>query len=435
MQTKKWKINKNGIIPGMITIILCLFSITSTLIRYIIPYDKMRLLLILGCLGIEIFLILNANWTKNSFLVLLQIILLASFPVFAMYNNTWGIANTSYYMCALFMIMLCLNGIWNINLSFKIMYIAYALYGICTILFYFTPNFYKNTIVNIFPDEKFRLIQTYNSGCMPGLTSHYSTNGMFLAIGLLISCSKMIANNDEKKKWLYNIQAVFFLIALLLTGKRAHLLFSVFGIYVVYSIVTFVRDKHRFNAFFKILGIILIIGIIGVIVLSVFPALAIVFARLQQYGNIDSGRFFIWQQAWNEFENNPVLGIGWKSFASTYYGFFSKDKIYDVHNVYIQLLCETGIIGFSIYILWFGNLLKGSIHQMKCLISNDYVSEQEKFWSIFAVGYQIFFLLYCITGNPLYDKMTFFPYFFSCGIVFYFDRRYSNLIKKNSIKK
>lgn len=428
IQKKKYKINKNGIFPGIVAIILCLFSTTSTLINYIVPYDIVRTFLIMGCLCIEISLVLKSKWTKHSFSVLAQIIIIVIFPVLTINHSAWGKANTLYYVSAVLILILCINGMYNINLSFKFMNIAYVIYGICTILFYFMPVFYKSTIVNLFPDERVRLIRTYNSGCMPGLTSHYSTNGMFLAIGLLISSSKMIANKDEKKKWKYIIQELFFLTALLLTGKRGHLLFSVVGIYIIYSITTFIRDKKGFNALVKISGVILLIVIIGIILVSFFPALSTVFFRFQQAakeGDLDNGRFVIWERAWEVFKENPFLGIGWKKFSTSYgYGLLAKDRSYDAHNVYLQLLCETGIVGTIIYILWFVKIIKKSIYQMKYLLLDNRLNEQEDFELIFALGYQIFFLLYSITGNPLYEKMTFFPYFLSCGIVLYFERRY-----------
>ena len=35
-----------------------------------------------------------------------------------------------------------------------------------------------------------------------------------------------------------------------------------------------------------------------------------------------------------------------------------------------------------------------------------------------CVGAQVFFLIYCLSGNPLYDPQCYIPYFMSCVAVF-----------------
>lgn len=71
------------------------------------------------------------------------------------------------------------------------------------------------------------------NNCVPGLTNHYSTNGIYLAIGLMMFSSSFLfeegKNRRKSKIWL-----VLIVLALLLTGKRAHLLFSVFSIGVMW---------------------------------------------------------------------------------------------------------------------------------------------------------------------------------------------------------
>ena len=35
---------------------------------------------------------------------------------------------------------------------------------------------------------------------------------------------------------------------------------------------------------------------------------------------------------------------------------------------------------------------------------------------VFSVSMQVFFLLYGFTGNPLYDKEMYFPYYIACAV-------------------
>ena len=62
-------------------------------------------------------------------------------------------------------------------------------------------------------------------------------------------------------------------------------------------------------------------------------------------------RFMLWDTAWNLFVQSPIIGIGWGNFVGTYgsYISFIPADVFDVHNLYLQLLAETGIVGFAAF--------------------------------------------------------------------------------------
>lgn len=55
---------------------------------------------------------------------------------------------------------------------------------------------------------------------------------------------------------------------------------------------------------------------------------------------LTSGRIGLWKKAWELFKENPVFGIGWEQFMN------HNKYEHEVHNTYLQWLCEAGIIGF-----------------------------------------------------------------------------------------
>ena len=68
-------------------------------------------------------------------------------------------------------------------------------------------------------------------GYRAGITSHYSINAMVLAVGLIVFTSFLIANWNKKNK--INVLIIdLFLLTILLTTKRAHLLFGFLAILV-----------------------------------------------------------------------------------------------------------------------------------------------------------------------------------------------------------
>ena len=69
-----------------------------------------------------------------------------------------------------------------------------------------------------------------------------------------------------------------------------------------------------------------------------------------------SGRMTLWKNAITTFNKNPLVGIGINStlsYNSLYYG----TKGY-IHNTFLEVLSETGIIGICMYMLFLIVLLK-----------------------------------------------------------------------------
>ncbi|OOR05101.1 polysaccharide polymerase [Bacillus cereus] len=60
-----------------------------------------------------------------------------------------------------------------------------------------------------------------------------------------------------------------------------------------------------------------------------------------------SGRFTLWEAAFKYFLSNPYIGIGAFNF-SNYYEYQFNAKLY-VHNTFLEILSESGIIGFLLY--------------------------------------------------------------------------------------
>lgn len=74
----------------------------------------------------------------------------------------------------------------------------------------------------------------------------------------------------------------------------------------------------------------------------------IITSRINDFSSDEgSGRLELWGQATDYFISHPILGIGAFNF-SDYYAFEHNEKLY-VHNTYLEILAESGIIGFLFY--------------------------------------------------------------------------------------
>jgi O-antigen ligase len=63
-------------------------------------------------------------------------------------------------------------------------------------------------------------------------------------------------------------------------------------------------------------------------------------------------RMLLWGTAWGYFVHSPITGVGWGNFVGLYGSDLSSfssiipSGVFEVHNIYLQLLAETGLVGF-----------------------------------------------------------------------------------------
>lgn len=145
------------------------------------------------------------------------------------------------------------------------------------------------------------------------------------------------------------------------------------------------------------------------------PALATVVFRFidtAETGDMSVGRVDVWLKAFSMFGKHSLVGIGWGQYVNQG-GWF-----WNIHNIYIQLLVETGIIGFIIYCGWFlFHLVRTWSMYSKMRVNPEDYTNIDYCLMNFSLAMQIFFILYGFTGNPLYDREMFVPYFIAFQMI------------------
>ena len=391
-------------------LILYIFVAFSPLMRFIFPDDNSKNWVTLSAsVAICLYMLVKKQFCHKN--ILIYILLIVPMIVFTFFRSNWALYYSLLFGISLLLCILAVNEQYFLDYAEVFLYlliIADILYAIITIVCFFNRSFYFEHVVPLFPWAVERLTEQYDSGCMAGLTSHYSTNAMFLSTGLLISAA-MFAKKKEKK---YILCILIIAIALLLTGKRAHILFSAMAIFVLYF---FYQSKDGiYKMFLKTGKVFLAFCGVAVVTFFIFPPLANFIVRFQERlaaGDISFGRFRFWALAWESIKEHPVLGIGWKHYIT------DIKPGFDTHNVYLQLICETGIIGAFFFYAWFATLYFVTLRTFVSIVkSKEEEHVREKYLLGFSLAYQTFFFLYCLTGNPLYEIYMFIPYFISCAI-------------------
>ena len=293
---------------------------------------------------------------------------------------------------------------------------------IATLWFYFDTDFYMTHIYPYFDSsQKAHLYeQVQKNHHAVGLSNHYSQNGIYMAISLCASFALIFMRSRKNILWKVLLVLVV-LFALVLTGKRGVLIFSVFAMLVSYIIC----KKGAFAN--KLVTVLFLLSSISLVIYALsfyiegiataFERITAMFMTENETLDVSNGRFKLYAIAWNFFKESPILGIGWREFSKEVVNFYNQDSVLrDAHNVFLQLLCETGIIGFSIFISLFIYAITQTIQlAVKSTKNMLYLSDKTKTVLIFSLCYQVFFLAYCITGNPLYDLETVYVYIISVG--------------------
>ncbi|HBL40624.1 MAG TPA: hypothetical protein DDY98_03265 [Ruminococcaceae bacterium] len=308
----------------------------------------------------------------------------------------------------------------------RITYIWFLISGLihvfATIFLYYNPSFYLQYIYPTFTPVAQEKLYYWNliNGYATGLTEHYSLNGMYISIAFL-TASALLYYKGKGHKVIGIILVLACLVALFMTGKRAVLIFALFAFAVTYMVC------NRSSAISKaVLALTAVLG--GIIVIYVaslnIESIGVSMDRFTEVLNtsdsydISNGRFKLYGIAWDYFLSSPIFGIGWREFSRRVVVFYHQDDAFrDTHNVFLQLLCETGIVGFLVFIALFTTALILTIRLILKYNRGELVlSDSDRFGLVFSLSAQIYFLCYCMTGNPLYDISTLYFYLFAVGL-------------------
>ena len=189
-----------------------------------------------------------------------------------------------------------------------------------------------------------------------GKTLDPNNDAAFLVVAISISLIYLI---DIKKGRLIKIASVGIILintyALFLTGSRGGFVTEI-AIFLIVGMFYIQKGKHKL--FFLVLmgGLIACAYYIGQKFLP-----ADIYIRLFETAGYEGGgeRTTIWNNAFNMMNSNPLyyfFGAGWGS----YFGYNGYTVV--MHNTYLSMLCDTGIIGLC---LFYCPIIKGTQYLYK----------------------------------------------------------------------
>ena len=344
----------------------------------------------------------------NSWLVFFAVILLE----IALTRSFAAVLNISVIGCGFMTCSLCVDKEFDCESIVKCIYLC-GLFICVTVLIEGMTGIFKS-MPGIYTEETQLVRQLYH-GIGGGILPHSASAGCFIysGFGAYIALSKYRKQNLFRSNSIIII--IVFALCMILIRKRGfifHFLISVFMIWLL-SIRREDFGTINLNRQIKAIGSVTLAVIVFIIMYKSIPLFNDgIKMLLDKFNKKDtsSGRIELYALAIQLFRSNIFFGIGWGRFRTYTVGFFGIPELsYAAHNVYIQLLCETGIIGVVFFIFALIRTLMYGIKKYRKLIQEG--TNNKKSFVALGIYLQLFFIFYCLTGNPLYDYNFLIMYF------------------------
>ena len=210
------------------------------------------------------------------------------------------------------------------------------------------------------------------------------------------------------------VTSMLYLTAIFVVNRRTEMLCVLAAIAVLFVVSLNRKRKKEFRAKLITLGCVVAGGILILLILAVtgklgrYASLLTALFSGKSAGDFSNGRIALWKEAWGYFLENPLFGIGWHRFITI------TPNAHEVHNTYLQWLCETGIVGFLLmaiprFLIYFANLA-----QARRLTRDENAVPFHKEISYIALGIQTFLLLADVI-DPAYYHQHYFAFY---GVTF-----------------
>lgn len=125
---------------------------------------------------------------------------------------------------------------------------------------------------------------------------------------------------------------------------------------------------------------------------------------------LTSGRYSGYKLALELFKKHPITGNGWGYFALNNYNPYLGISLSSVHSIYIQLLCDTGIVGLLLF-------LSPAFYSINSLVvfirKNSNQQHDEMVEARISLMIQLFILIYGLFGIVFDIPFYYTIYFYS----------------------
>ena len=165
-------------------------------------------------------------------------------------------------------------------------------------------------------------------------------------------------------------------------------------------IIYCINKKRCQKPFLQILISLSLIIIIAFFVFINLSSAQTVILRFVDNKDLLSGRENIYASMIELYKYSPILGIGTSN----------VDYLLGIggHNIYLNVLCENGVFGLFFFLIAIFKTLQSSIKK-GC---DSTIDINTAYLYLVGLFLQFYFIIYGMSGNPLYDNYILYLYFF-----------------------
>ena len=245
----------------------------------------------------------------------------------------------------------------------------------------------------------------------------YSYTDYVLFLGMTVCCADLAVKPRTGKRILVgSISLAILFCAMVVLGRRGELLAAALAI----AVLVLALCSRRKRRIILIVGA--IAGAVAVMLILIFlpqlgkiPVLARYVETVEQLlsgTDITSGRGPLLAMAVAGFKSAPIFGMGWGQYVqlSAQVGMCDTDGnlIEDCHNIYLQFLCETGIVGTVLILIPIFYLLLTTCRMFR---TAKYLEDKTPLRFV-AISFLLqFFLLFLGLYDPSFQKIVFWCFY------------------------
>lgn len=346
------------------------------------------------------------------------IMLLDAFRKKRIFNLEWKNPEAALYLLQILLMawQTCFHSQYpNKTMTFLIRHITMLPLVVATIDEKYAYKLIKLSEYYVFLIDIVYLVMWPFRGNNGSFINSYQYVAAYSSILVTIILAKMFTMSAFSKKDVCLLMVA--LLVLIMTGKRSYLIILMV---IFLGGILFLRGKKKIQ---RVIRIIVPSFIAGGLIVLFNPKILSSFARFSELGadSTLSGRTKLWTLAEHLWKLDFWTGIGYGSFSSFttdhmayVYSNFGVQRTYAAHNIYLQLLAETGVVGFCLFCAFFIVALIGSVKILKQIEKSEF---ELRFLATVALFLQMWFLMYGMSGNPLYMPGQFGMYLFGILII------------------
>ncbi|MDD6966672.1 MAG: O-antigen ligase family protein [Firmicutes bacterium] len=321
-----------------------------------------------------------------------------------------NIERAIYWICCFSLFIIATQDSYLEKIPFKLIFCFGIVALIGTLFQMFLSNIYYSTIAihyTRYPIQYLKRLAEVKG--YVGFASSPGENAAFLVFASsVVICNLSGIKKIAAKRFVYCL----LILGAFLAGERSSVLIAI----LVPIITELFVEKNLSKKMRRIFIIAIVVISILIVFINnlaffsdtvLFRNFAKSFIDINNGSDITSGRTGLFRTAIEAFKTNPLFGIGLGNFVN-FTGAYT-----DVHNSYLQVLAEQGIVGELFFLFPIIILLLETIKL--CRLNN--ISAIEINYLRFSLFAQLYFVLYGLVANATIDMTAYVMYFVGASIM------------------